>query len=178
MSHFCDEPPGLLERLDSRYWGVLILLETLLPNLTYDLPIFKLLIITHVCRLYIYSGSIWYHINTLSQARFDPPKQREDCYQSTTLPPSHHGWISFSDSYCNYFDETFFSISAPKSKTTNRGSSRISDLHFQTETMTKHILILSCSVRTLRSLKENQRLKRRILWLSKYAHCAKNKQIS
>ena len=49
--------------------------------------------ITHVCRLCIYSGSIWYHINTLPQAGFDPPKQREDCYQSTTLPPSHHGWI-------------------------------------------------------------------------------------
>ena len=27
---------------------------------------------------------------TLSQVGFDPPKQREDCYRSTTLPPSHH----------------------------------------------------------------------------------------
>ena len=25
------------------------------------------------------------------QAGFDTPKQREDCYQSTTPPPSHHG---------------------------------------------------------------------------------------
>ena len=46
--------------------------------------------ITHVC---ICRGSIWHHINTLPQAGFDPLKQREDCYQSTTLPPSHHGWI-------------------------------------------------------------------------------------
>ena len=28
--NFRDDPPGLLERLDSRGWGVLILLETLL----------------------------------------------------------------------------------------------------------------------------------------------------
>ena len=40
--------------------------------------------ITHVCRLCIYSGSIWYHINTLPQEGFDPPQQRVDCYQSTT----------------------------------------------------------------------------------------------
>ena len=26
-------------------------------------------------------------------AGFNPPKQREDCYQSTTLPPSHHGFF-------------------------------------------------------------------------------------
>ena len=23
----------------------------------------------------------------------NPPKQSEDCYQSTPLPPSHHGWV-------------------------------------------------------------------------------------
>ena len=34
-------------------------------------------------------------INKLSQAGFNPPKQREDCIQSTTLPPSQHGWIRF-----------------------------------------------------------------------------------
>ena len=30
---------------------------------------------------------------TKNYPSFDPPKQREDCYQSITLPPSHHGWI-------------------------------------------------------------------------------------
>ena len=24
----------------------------------------------------------------------NPPKQSEDCYQSTPLPPSHHGWVT------------------------------------------------------------------------------------
>ena len=27
------------------------------------------------------------------QAGFDSPKQREVLYQTTALPPSHHGWI-------------------------------------------------------------------------------------
>ena len=36
-------------------------------------------------------------LNTLPQAGFDPPNQREVCYQSTTLPPSHHGWIPIAD---------------------------------------------------------------------------------
>ena len=51
--------------------------------------------VSQVCRLCIYSGSIWYHIKTLPQAGFDPPKQREDYYQFTTLSPSHHGWIFY-----------------------------------------------------------------------------------
>ena len=44
----------------------------------------------------------------MPQAGFDPPKQREDCYQSTTLPPSHHGWIC--QLYIVYFLTTNFSL--------------------------------------------------------------------
>ena len=33
----------------------------------------------------------------------NPPRQSEDCYQSMPLPPSHHGWVFFSDVY---FDVT------------------------------------------------------------------------
>ena len=64
-----------------------------LQSFTYMEPCFLHTHITHVCRLCIYSGSIWYHLNTLPQAGFDPLKQREGCNQSTTLPPSRYGWI-------------------------------------------------------------------------------------
>ena len=41
------------------------------------------------------SGSIVYFYidGTLPQVGIDPPAQSEVCYQTTALPPSHHGWI-------------------------------------------------------------------------------------
>ena len=39
------------------------------------------------------AGPLRYHMTYMPEAGFDPSKQREDCYHSTTLPPSHHGWI-------------------------------------------------------------------------------------
>ena len=52
------------------------------------------LVSKHTSADFVYiAGSKWYHINTSSQAGFDPPAQSEVCYQSTALPPSHHGWI-------------------------------------------------------------------------------------
>ena len=30
---------------------------------------------------------------TILRQDSNPPKQSEDCYQSTPLPPSHHGWV-------------------------------------------------------------------------------------
>ena len=35
----------------------------------------------------------FYIYKSWSQARFDPPRHREVYYQTTALPPSHHGWI-------------------------------------------------------------------------------------
>ena len=42
------------------------------------------------------SGSIVYFYidGTLPQAGINLPAQSEVCYQTTALPPSHHGWIS------------------------------------------------------------------------------------
>ena len=43
------------------------------------------------------SRSIWITTEiffALSRIRTHPDREREFCYQSTALPPSHHGWIS------------------------------------------------------------------------------------
>ena len=32
---------------------------------------------------------------TIPKSDSNPPKQGEDCYQSTPLPRSHHGWVTF-----------------------------------------------------------------------------------
>ena len=44
--------------------------------------------------MYIHLTIERHSIFRVPTAGFKPPKQREDCYQSTTLPPSHHGWIT------------------------------------------------------------------------------------
>ena len=31
---------------------------------------------------------------TIPKQDWNPPKQSEDYFQSTPLPPSHHGWVS------------------------------------------------------------------------------------
>ena len=44
----------------------------------------------------------------MPQVGFDPPKQREDCYQSTTLPTSHQGWITLK--HFEFFSITFSTL--------------------------------------------------------------------
>ena len=42
---------------------------------------------------YIYIQRVHYGTyKYIPQAGIDPPRQREFCYQTTALPPSHHGW--------------------------------------------------------------------------------------
>ena len=55
---------------------------------TYNTHIWTIFSSLLICFLFIQKLII-----TWSQAGFHPPWQRGDYYQSTTLPPSHHGWI-------------------------------------------------------------------------------------
>ena len=48
-----------------------------------------------MCERVYNSFQNFYHIN-MPQAGFDPPAQSEVCFQTTALPPSHHGWTLVS----------------------------------------------------------------------------------
>ena len=48
----------------------------------------------------------------MPQAGFDPPAQSEVFYQTTALPPSHHGWICLQIEWAN-FNETILVSTEP-----------------------------------------------------------------
>ena len=84
--HLLHEFLGLF--FDHHYYQFIHCLDVIIEPLLY-------ISVLHIAfqLMYIHLTIQRHAIFRVPTVGFDPPQEREDCYQSTTLPPSHHGWI-------------------------------------------------------------------------------------